>query len=42
MANLPEPSNPTFRHVYQIETGDLIQGGPNGTSNRPNKDPGGA
>lgn len=38
MADLPEPANPTFRGVYQLETSDPVIAGPSGIVNRPFKE----
>lgn len=38
MATLPNPTAPKFPDVYQIETSDPVQGGPNGVSNKSTKD----
>ncbi len=38
MATIPNPASPKFPDVYQIETSDPVQGGPNGISNKSTKD----
>lgn len=38
MANLPNPEEPKYVDVYQLETSDPVQGGLNGVSNKPIRD----